>query len=148
MTTAKGATTRRSAPWLATIVLLIGSPPVALGEEVVYDYARVVWVEPLTEPATAPAPPRRCTTRPEGLGRLPDDAGSAGLAAAIRTEAARAPAAPACEEAPDDHAARQIVGYRVGYRYGGEVYERTVRDRPGDRLRVRVSLQPAGQPRR
>ncbi len=148
MTSATGATTRRIAPWLTTLVLLIGSPPGALGEEVVYDYARVVWVEPLTEAVTAPAPPRRCTTWPEGLGRLPDDAGSAGLAAAIRAEAARAPATPACEEAPADHAARQIVGYRVGYRYGGEVYERTVRDRPGDRLRVRVSLQPPGKPLR
>lgn len=148
MTPANGATTRRITPWLTTLMLLIGSPPGALGEQVVYDYARVVWVEPLTEPATAPASPRRCTTWPEDLGRLADDAGSAGLAAAIRAEAARAPAAPACDDAPADPAARPIVGYRVGYRYGGEVYERTVKTHPGDRLRVRVSLTPAGKPRR
>lgn len=37
---------------------------------------------------------------------------------------------------------QQIVGYRVRYRYRGETFVTRMRNHPGDRLQVRVSIRP------
>jgi uncharacterized protein YcfJ len=48
-----------------------------------------------------------------------------------------------CEEVEERHQQEHIAGYRVRYRYDGhDAWTRTDRE-PGDRLRVRVSVQPA-----
>jgi hypothetical protein len=126
-------------------VLLALAPAHARADAVLYDYARVVWVAPVTVETTTPVPERRCAaTRAEGLGELRPSADTPGLAAAIRREADRAAAAPVCKDQRVARSERRVIGYRVGYRYGGETYERTVAEHPGERLRVRVSLRPAG----
>jgi uncharacterized protein YcfJ len=42
-----------------------------------------------------------------------------------------------------DYAERTIInGYRVGYEYRGNVHYTTLREHPGDRIRLRVSVSP------
>ena len=142
-------TVAEARPWWPTwlpilFALLALAPAHARADEVLYDYARVVWVDPVTVETTTPVAERRCAaTRAEDLGELGPSAEAPGLAAAIRHEADRVAAAPVCDDQRTARTERRIIGYRVGYRYGGETFERTVDEHPGERLRVRVSLRPA-----
>ncbi|ROR32771.1 glycine zipper 2TM domain-containing protein [Inmirania thermothiophila] len=47
-----------------------------------------------------------------------------------------------CEVVAERHEEEQTLGYRVVYRYRGQRYETRMDHDPGDRLRVRVSVQP------
>ena len=130
-----------ASPGRALALLLAGLATGAQAEQVAYDYARVVWVEPVTEEVVAPAPEPRCEPPVEqALGPL----AAPGLADAIRAAAGTPAGRPNCVTRGPLRPAQRIVAYRVGYRYGGELYERTVAADPGERLRVRVSLRPAG----
>jgi hypothetical protein len=139
---------RRRSAWLPSLFALFSLVPAHAGaDDVLYDYARVVWVDPVTVETQTPVLERICVAAParvEGLGELRRGADVPGLAAAIRREADREAAAPACEDHRTARTERRVIGYRVVYRYGGETYERTVDEDPGERLRVRVSLRPAG----
>ncbi|WP_203594471.1 glycine zipper 2TM domain-containing protein [Wenzhouxiangella limi] len=43
-----------------------------------------------------------------------------------------------------DYEERSVIsGYRVSYLYEGQVHQTTMRDHPGDQMRVRVSITPA-----
>ncbi len=48
-----------------------------------------------------------------------------------------------CHVVQDANEERRIVGYDVQYRYRGDVYMSRLNYDPGDRLRVRVSIEPA-----
>ena len=48
-----------------------------------------------------------------------------------------------CELEEVSHEEERIDGYRVGYRFGGRNYVTRTRERPGDEIRVRVSVGPA-----
>jgi uncharacterized protein YcfJ len=48
-----------------------------------------------------------------------------------------------CREVNSVTEQRRIVGYDVEYRYRGEVYTSRLNYDPGERLRVRVQVQPA-----
>lgn len=134
---------RRWTAWLTSLFALALAD--AGADEVGYDYARVVSVDPVTVETTMPVVERRCIAAPaQGLGELRPSADAPGLVAAIRREADRQAAAPECEDRRAGRTERRVIGYRVVYRYGGETYERTVEEDPGERLRVRVSLRPAG----
>jgi uncharacterized protein YcfJ len=41
----------------------------------------------------------------------------------------------------DYHEEERILGYRVTYRYRGKLFTTRLAEPPGDRLRLRVSLQ-------
>ena len=134
----------RVAGWPAGLALLLLAASPAPGEEVAYDRAPVLWVEPLTETVTRPLPERVCPPPAAGaLGDLRAAAPGLDLAAAIRGEAQRPPAWPACFDRAGTETGERIVGYRVGYRYGGASYVRTMREHPGEAVRVRVSVRPA-----
>lgn len=48
-----------------------------------------------------------------------------------------------CQEVSSVREQRRIVGYDVEYRYRGEVYSSRLNYDPGERLRVRVDVEPA-----
>jgi uncharacterized protein YcfJ len=48
-----------------------------------------------------------------------------------------------CREVSSVSEQRRLMGYDVEYRYRGEVYVSRLNYDPGERLRVRVNVQPA-----
>ncbi len=48
-----------------------------------------------------------------------------------------------CEIRRDYYDEERLMGYRVTYRYGGNTYHTRMDHDPGDRLRVRVRVEPA-----
>jgi uncharacterized protein YcfJ len=48
-----------------------------------------------------------------------------------------------CREVSSVSEQRRIIGYDVEYRYRGEVYMSRLNYDPGERLRVRVQVEPA-----
>jgi hypothetical protein len=118
----------------ATLLTLLAGG--AAAAEPRYDYAEIESVEPIV--ATRPDRPR-CQLSPDvPLGDLRGVSPGLDLVAALRQESARSPAPRVCTA----RSVSEVTGYRVRYRYGGEVWERTLRDHPGERLRVRVSVRP------
>lgn len=47
-----------------------------------------------------------------------------------------------CRTVTDFHTRRQVVGYRVTYRYHGRIFHTRMPYDPGNRLRVRVNVRP------
>jgi hypothetical protein len=122
-------------PLAATLLTLLTA--VAAAAEPRYDYAEIESIEPIV--ATRPAARTRCESPPEvPLGDLRRLSPGLGLVATLHQEATRSPAPRICAVA----SVTEITGYRVRYRYGGEIWEKTLPDHPGERLRVRVSVQP------
>ncbi|MCG8369540.1 MAG: glycine zipper 2TM domain-containing protein [Proteobacteria bacterium] len=91
-----------------------------------------------------------------GSGRGNDAATVAGtlIGAAIGNDAARqrhgdrveriARPVERCETRHREHRERRIDGYRVSYRYHGQRYVTEMPYDPGNRIRVRVDVRPAG----
>lgn len=50
---------------------------------------------------------------------------------------------PRCRIVDDGGEESRLIGYDVQYRYRGDVYGSRLRNDPGDRVRVRVSVEPA-----
>ncbi|MFP4207573.1 MAG: glycine zipper 2TM domain-containing protein [Wenzhouxiangella sp.] len=86
-----------------------------------------------------------------GSGKKAATVAGAALGGSIGRDAGRAnhPARyrPVTEErctVQRDYEERSVIsGYRVSYLYDGQVHQTTLRDHPGDQLRVRVSVTPA-----
>ncbi|MEM1229968.1 MAG: glycine zipper 2TM domain-containing protein [Pseudomonadota bacterium] len=49
-----------------------------------------------------------------------------------------------CHQSEEIREEERQVGYRVSYLYGGETYRTTTETHPGDSIRVRVAVSPAG----
>lgn len=47
-----------------------------------------------------------------------------------------------CETVYEEHSERVVVGYRVKYRYNGQVYRTRMDSHPGDRVKLKVSVTP------
>jgi hypothetical protein len=117
----------------ATLLTLLAT---AAAAEPRYDYAKIESVEPIV--ATRPGRPH-CAPGPGiPLGDLRGVAPGLDLVSALRQESVRSPARRVCTAT----SVSEVTGYRVRYRYGGEVWEKTLREHPGERLRVRVSVRP------
>lgn len=65
-----------------------------------------------------------------------NDAGNNGRATEVRTERY-------CETRYEVEERDRVEGYRVTYRYKGETYTTRTDNDPGDRIRVRVRVEPA-----
>ena len=124
---------------LAGVVILCLLAGVASGEEVYYDYAPVSWVEPVTrtvnshrDPSCKPAETGATETVATG------GAGVAGMVMALKS-LVRPPDPSACNRSSPGPT--RAVRYRVGYIYAGEEYVRMMDHDPGNRVRVRVSLE-------
>jgi uncharacterized protein YcfJ len=50
-----------------------------------------------------------------------------------------------CETRHEFHEQEHVVGYQVKYRYGDRIYHSRTGQDPGDRIRVRVQVEPAEQ---
>ena len=116
------------------LTLLAGA---AAAAEPRYDYAAVESVEPIVTTRTGPA--TRCEPRADvPLGDLRGMTPGLDLVTTLRQESARQPAPQLCAAA----SVSEITGYRVRYRYAGEIWEKTLPDHPGERLRVQISVRP------
>lgn len=152
-----------------------------------YDYARVVSVEPIVSYVTVKTPVRECWEEMQyytvdrrsryggsggtlmgaiiggvighqvGSGRGNDVATVAGslIGAAIGSDASRqrdvgygaeriARPVERCETRYQAHREARTDGYRVTYRYNGQKYLTEMPYDPGNKIRVRVDVRPAG----
>lgn len=115
-------------------------------EEVYYDYAPVSWVEPVTrivsdDRETACTHWRESDASPNAGG--PADAGDdggAGVASLVDALDAHIQQARDADCVFRTVHSERVVAYRVGYVYAGEEYVRELERDPGNRIRVRVSL--------
>lgn len=87
----------------------------------------------------------------DGNGRRAATVAGAALGGSIGRDAARnnnpARYRPVTEERctvqRDYEERNEISSYRVSYLYEGQVHQTTLRDHPGDRMRIRISMTPA-----
>ncbi|MEL7449603.1 MAG: hypothetical protein AAFN78_10360 [Pseudomonadota bacterium] len=115
-----------------------------------YDYADVLSATPITQTVYGDTQREVCRTvhGTNGLraGRhVPDGVSGSGqgysLADVIRQDIASTPqTSRTCETVSVREPQTRTVGYRVAYRYGNKTYTRTLENRPGDRIRVRVKI--------
>ena len=132
--------------------------------EPIYDFAKVVDVQPLTTRVRVTTPQRECwdETRYENAGYEPGPhgpqvAGSTLLGAAIggaighqqgmrrygQTLPPREYTVQRCETRDHEEWQERVDGYRVTYLYQGRRQVTELPNRPGDRIRVRVDVSPA-----
>jgi uncharacterized protein YcfJ len=115
----------------------------------------------LEEPAPAEAPPAAepvAVAPVESAGPVPAEGfatvdAPAGAAAAepvasdADPDAADAPDADGCVWVEVEQVETKVVAYDVEYRYRGDIYVSRMRHDPGARLRIRVAVSPADEPR-
>ena len=105
------------------------------------DSAQVIKVEPIIETRNEPVTRRVCTE--------PDDASrefnevAATIGEDIRYQARQWKQQFRCRPVVEQRARERITGYRVTYRYGGEIETTRLSYDPGDRMPVKVSLSPS-----
>ena len=147
---------------LALAAMLFGSN--AWADRPQYDYAKVISAEPIINYVTVKTPVRECweETRYYTVDRHAGDrrgstllgAVIGGVVAAIGNESANkryghdrervAYPVERCATRYREHREERIDGYRVMYRYHGQKYLTEMPYDPGNRLRVRVDVRPAG----
>ncbi len=111
-------------------------------ENVRYDYAQVLAVDPVYQVLRTNRQERVCERAPQpawkGLARVVDSVkGSIGLSA---DEEAKAE--PDCKLVPVTRDFRRPIAYDVDYVYKGSKYRTRMARDPGNRLRIRVSVTP------
>jgi uncharacterized protein YcfJ len=135
----------------ACLAACLGVP--AAAAEVFYDYATVLDVQPVMGSSLTPVPTTVCT---ETFSEAPASSLEAGdvralspglsIGESIRLErAARPGPARECRLVTRYEPRPVVSAYRVTYRYGGETFVRPMRRDPGDRVQVRVELDPMGR---
>ena len=137
--------------------ILMTSTGMAGASEVYYDYARVLTVSPILETRQVSVSEEACDytgvrAREEALVRLAGNirARDPGLTLgqAIREDMRRHRSIshvaryPDCRLVETVEPQKRVVGYRVRYRYGGELFEQRMRRDPGTWVKVRVALDP------
>lgn len=135
-----------------------------------YDYARVVDAQPIVEYVRVPSSERICRDNryrhrhdPKtptvvgaiiggvignqfggGRGKTAATVAGAALGGAIARDATKHHSSRRyCETETSWYEEERIVGWDVTYRYQGETYYTRMNRDPGDRIRVRVDVQPA-----
>lgn len=138
--------------------LLLTATVAAANRQVYHDYARVLNVSPIMETIQVPVrredcqppPPirhQRETHAPIVSDVQPDHTGHT-LADAIRLERshqlslATAHTERHCRWIEEFETRERIVAYRVRFRYGRDIFVRRLNHDPGDRLQIRVEVQP------
>ncbi len=115
-------------------------------ENVRFDYAQVLRVEPVYQVLRATRMEERCDDAPAGSepGKLSKIVG------AVKGAVGRKPAssvgasseAPNCRSVPVEREFRRPIAFDVDYVYHGSKYRSRLPMDPGNRLRVKVSLTP------
>ena len=134
-----------------------------------YDYAKVISAEPIVNYVTVTTPVRECWEEMQyyTVDRGREVRGGGALIGAViggvighqfgsgrGSDAARerhgyvterhARPVERCETRYREHREERVDGYRVLYRYRGQKYMTEMPYDPGNRLRVRVDIRPAG----
>ena len=114
--------------------------PAAYASDRHFDYARVVDAEPIIVSERVPVRKQVCA-RPSDVSP-PGDARRerprASIGELIRADSRQR--RPACRNVTNYENREKTVGWRVTYRYGGTEYVQRMKDKPGDRIRVRVDM--------
>ena len=121
-------------------VLMLALMPVAYANDGYYDYARVVNVEPITVSERIPVRREVCTQpseiSPPGDARR--DRPRASISELIKADSRQR--RPDCRTVTDYDEREKTVGWRVTYHYGGTEYVRRMKDKPGERISVRIDM--------
>jgi len=118
-------------------------------ENVRYDYAQVLRVEPVYQTLTASSMEQQCDDQPTTAVKPP----AKGLSRIVgKVREALSPRERAAQPAPADDADcrmvrvqrqyRRPIAFDVDYMYKGMKYRSRLSEDPGNRLRVRVSVTP------
>lgn len=124
----------------------------AAGGPSFFDYARVLRVDPIREAVVIPVKEERC----HGSGRaqradeaMAGDVRSAAPGTSIGETISeemrhreRTVDMRRCRLVTTYEKRERIVAYRVRYAYDGDVFVRRMNEHPGERVRVRVTLDP------
>jgi len=102
--------------------------------------AQVLKVEPIIETRNEPVTRRVCT-EPDDTAREFNEV-AATIGEDIRHQARQWKQHFRCRPVVEQHAREHITGYRVTYRYGGEIETTRLSYDPGERMPVKVSLSP------
>ena len=103
-------------------------------------YAPVLNVEPIVETRYEPVTRRVCT-EPDATAREFSEVAST-IGEDIRRQARLWQQQHRCRNVTEQRAREHITGYRVTYRYGGEIETTRLSYDPGERMPVKVSLSP------
>lgn len=125
---------------------------VAAGEASYIDYARVLQVDPISEVVEVPVEKEHChhSRRAQRTDEaIAGDVRSAKFGISIGEAIGedirhreRSMDMRRCRLVTIYERRDRIVAYRVRYAYAGDVFVRRMNDHPGERVRVRVSLDP------
>jgi len=103
-------------------------------------YAPVLNVEPVMETRYEPVTRRVCTAPDDSAREFNELAATIGED--IRRQARQWQQQHRCRNVTEQRARKQVVGYRVTYRYGEEIATTRLSYDPGERMPVNVSLSP------
>ena len=114
-------------------------------ENVRFDYAQVLKVEPVYQVLRATRMEERCDNAAEGgdSGKLTKIVGA--VAGAVKDAVGKKAASPDeanCRTVPVEREFRRPIAFDVDYAYRGAKYRSRLPMDPGNRLRVKVSLTP------
>ena len=104
------------------------------------DSAQVIKVEPIIETRYEPVTRRVCTEPDDSAREFNEVAATIGED--IRYQARQWKQQFRCRPVVEQRASEHITGYRVTYRYGGEIETTRLSYDPGERMPVKVSLSP------
>jgi len=104
------------------------------------DTAEVISVEPIIETRNEPVTRRVCA-EPDDTAREFSEV-AATIGEDMRYQASQWKQHFRCRPVVEQRARERITGYRVTYRYGGEIETTRMSYDPGERMPVKVSLSP------
>lgn len=117
---------------------------VVQAENVRYDYAQVLRVTPVYQTLTATRMEEECDQSPrpssEGDSRLSRMVGA--VKDALTRNNDDEETTITCRSVPVEREFQRPIAYDVDYLYKGAKYRSRLRDDPGNRLRIRVSITP------
>ncbi len=133
---AQGTTAQSSATQSTTVIQ---------AENIRFDYAQVLRVEPVYQVLRATRMEERCDDAAEGSerGKLSKIAGA--VAGAVKGAVGKKSAAPddiKCRTVPVEREFSRPIAFDVDYVYRGAKYRSRLPMDPGNRLRVKISLTP------
>ena len=123
-----------------------GRETVVPQENVRFDYAQVLEVNPVYQTLRATRMERVCDARQEADGKIAKVVSAVKNKLAGVTKEEREAGLSNCRMAPVVREYRRPIAYDVDYAYKGSKFRTRLAQDPGNRLRVRVSITPQPMP--
>ncbi|MBT8135398.1 MAG: hypothetical protein KJO54_00150 [Gammaproteobacteria bacterium] len=126
--------------YLLMLVALLLAVPAGASESYV-DYARVIEARPVLGEKRLPVTKEVCDRPQDSVppGDVRRQQPAATIGELIRADDRRR--RPVCRTETRYKQQQQIEAWQVRYVYAGKTYTRRVREKPGDRIRVRIDLE-------